>query len=188
MADLLAQVGDLSEFIGESLAFGTEELLLELATAAVQAAAGQRIVEVEDDQVELLGTDDRWLPLPERPVQSVASVEIDGDPITDFDLRGSRLWRELYWSQRWRKPSSVSVAYTHGYPDGDQGMQFARQATLMIAAQMNVNPTGATGFSIDDYREQYSQASGAVGGELPESLRKALRRRYGAGVWTLAAV
>lgn len=185
MADLLAEVGDLSTFLGEDIEPDVEQLLLELATAGVQVSAGQQIVEVVDDTVELIGGRDKWLPLPQRPVSAVASVEIDGSVVTDYTLFGSRLWRRQGWAPTY-KPSTVKIVYTHGYPAGDQGLQLARQATLMTAAQMRANPTGATGFGIDDYREQYSHAADRIAGEVPRSLGNALRQRYGVGVWTLA--
>ena len=186
MADLLAQVGDLSDLVGEQLDPDLETMLLELATAAVQAAAGQRLVEVTDDVVELAGKAESVIQLPERPVTSVASVEINGHPVTDFALRGFRLWRPHGWVGAnllnlvtSHVPTAVTVTYTHGYPDGHQELQFARQATLVAAARLHANPAGATGLSIDDYREQYSQAAGESGGEVPRSLQRALRRRYG---------
>lgn len=196
MADQLATTGDLSTFLGETIAAATETFLLEVATAAVQDAAGQRLVEVTDDTVELLGTADYWLQLPEKPVASVSSVEIDGDAVTDFELRGSRLWRD----HGWREPANfspltstpptsvVAVTYSHGYELTDQDVQFARQVTLVTAAQMYANPLGATGLSIDDFRQQFSQSAGtSAGGEIPERLQRALRRKYGLRTGELAA-
>lgn len=189
MADLLAAVGDLSDLVGESISAAIETMLLELATASVQAAAGQRIVAVTGDTVELLGTSDEWLRLPERPVTGVTAVTIDGDVVTNYALRKDSLYRSYGWrgaSLEWGSgdlPTVVEVTYDHGYALGSPGAEFARSATLMVAAQMHANPTGATGLAIDDYREQYSQTGSA---EMPKSLMWALRRRYGRGLSTVS--
>lgn len=194
MADMLAQVGDLSDLVDETIAADLETLLLELATAAVQTAAGQRILRVADDVVDLLGIAEPALVLPERPVVSVSSVLIDGTAVTDFVLRGSRLWRDQGWAgaellglSTLCVPTVVTVTYTHGYEQTDQNIQLARHATLTLAARQHANPVGVTGMSIDDYREQYSQAVEPSAGDVPESLRRALRRKYGLGVGMVTA-
>lgn len=179
MADMLAEVGDLSSLLQEDIDPDVEALLLELATGEVQSAAGQRLLRVEDDRFELLGTTESWLDLPERPVVSVDSVEVDGEEVTDWQRHGSRLFRAGGWSSRIYEPSTVSGVYTHGYADGDPGLAFARKQTLGLAAFLWANPTGATGLSIDDYREQYSQAADGTGSVLPRPAQRALRRRYG---------
>lgn len=196
MADSLLAPPALSNFLGEDLDLAQETALLEQATAIVQDAAGQRLVRVENDEVTLIGSAEHWLTLPERPVVSVSAVEIDGNAVTDFQVRKHRLWRDQGWQassllllwSRAEPPSLIDVTYTHGYDDNDQALEFARSVVKTVAAQLNGNPLGATGFSIDDYREQYSQAgSAAVSGAVPESLRLALRRRYGLRTGMLTA-
>lgn len=182
MADMLATAADLRTLLGEdstSLPDAEANLMLELATGAVQAAAGQDILQATET-VTMMGTTESWLNLPQRPVTEVTSVSLDGESVTDFKRFGDRLWREDGWASAAYEPSEVEVVYTHGFAVADQGIQLARSAALTIAAQMFSNPSGATGFSIDDYREQYSQSSTSdLAGLVPERLRSALRRKYG---------
>ena len=186
MADLLATAEDLATLVDDA---GLDEeratLLLELATGEVQAAAGQRIVLVEDEEIELFGFTDSWLELPQWPVSEVASIAIDDDdPLTaGTDYRrtatSSRLWRRCGWAACWREPSIIAVTYTHGYAAGDQRLQFARSATLGIARLALDAPTGPIAAeSIDDYRIQYAAAVLWAMEQSPY-LRKALERTYG---------
>jgi len=190
MADMLATTSDLAALLGD-VDTAKATLLIEGATAVVQAAVGQRLVEATDT-VEIIGSCDVWLELPERPVTAVSSVEINGQAVTGWTLyRKRRLWREFGWvlnldAARW-KPSTVEVAYTHGYPAGHQKLQVARQAVLMLAAQEYSNPTGLIGVRIDDYSEQYSQAAtGAASVALPDHVRGLLQRAYGTGRGSVA--
>src|SRR5690606_39380440 len=65
-------------------------------------------------------------------VTEVSSVSLDGQPIDDWQLHGSRLWRPDGWAASAYEPTTVEVTYTHGYPPGHQALQLARGATLEI--------------------------------------------------------
>ncbi|PSK96695.1 hypothetical protein CLV30_12577 [Haloactinopolyspora alba] len=180
----LATPADLRDLLGEnatSLPDQLATLLLELATAEVQAAAGQDLVQVIDDQAAVMGTPSFWFALPQRPVTDVSSVEIDGEAVTDYKRFGARLWRSRGWSQHVYEPSVVSVTYTHGYAPGDPALGLARKLTLDLTAALHANPDGVTGgFSIDDYREQMVQTGGdSRTNLLPALSRRLLRRTYG---------
>lgn len=189
MADMLATTADLTALLGETVDETSATLALELATGAVQAAAGQRLVEVTDDTIDLMGTTGSWLDLPQRPVTAVTSVTLAGTAVTDFTRYGGRLYRTDGWAEqtdctswawpglRYQEPTPVQVVYSHGYPVGDPGLGLARQATLMLASSLYSNPTGATSLAIDDYREGYGGNAGESG--LTSSVRTALRRTYG---------
>ncbi len=180
---MLATPDDLRNLLGEdsdSLPDAEVELLLQLATGAVQAAAGQELVEATST-IEIVGTVDSWLPLPQQPVTSVEGVALDDAEIADYKRFGARLWRAAGWAFSPYVPATVKVTYTHGYPEGAPALALARSAVLALAAQMYSNPTGATGLSIDDYREQYSQSAASdLTGLVPANLVRALRRQYGA--------
>jgi len=183
MVDTLATKDDLWALLSETadtLSPDDADMLLQIATGEVQAAAGQDLLRVEDDEIELMGDTGSWLSLPQRPVESVLSVEIDGEAVTDFKRFGARLWRGCGWSPYIYEPATVAVTYTHGYPEGDKRLWLARKLTLSLAAHLHSNPTTATGLSIDDYREQYAQGAEARGDLLPPLSQKLLRRRYGA--------
>src|SRR5690606_22691726 len=98
---MLATPDDLWTLLGETvetLPYQKAVLLIEIATGEVQAAAGQRLVQIVDDQLEIMGTTDSWLNLPQRPVTAVANVMVDGQPVTDWKRFGARLWRSCGWA------------------------------------------------------------------------------------------
>lgn len=152
-------------------------MLVEIGTAVVQAEAGQRLVAVTDDSVTLLGTTDSWLDLPERPVTAVSSVAVDGTAVGDYRLFGARLWRSCGWAPSSLEPSTVTVAYSHGYASDAQELQLARGAVLAVVRDWAANPTAATSLRIDDYAETYSAVTARL--ETTTHLRAALRRQYG---------
>jgi hypothetical protein len=162
----------------------TAVLLLELATGEVQGAAGQRLVEVEDEDGELMGDSGSWLHLPERPVSDISSLTIDGgDELiagTDYirTAGSAQLWRACGWSDYIYQPSIVAFTYSHGRPVGDQKLQPARSATLALAQAVTSNPSGVLAESIDDYRVQFAAQLAALM-EASPALQKSLRRTYG---------
>lgn len=167
-------------------------LLLELATGEVQAMARQRIVQVEDDEIDLIVYRGTELELPERPVTTVTSAAIDGVAATDYRWpRGSsRLLRDCGWATRCPPPSIVTVVYSHGYalpvqgsPGlglelGDPGLVPAQSAVLGLARQAAANKGLVLSESIDDYRVQFANTLAEIVGQS-ENLRKSLVRTYG---------
>src|SRR4051794_7916688 len=104
---MLATPEDLASFMQQDLDLSTATMVLELATAKVQrAAGGRRILQVEDTAV-VDGVFDYWLELPQRPIQSVSVVAIDGTVVTDWALRSQRLWRAAGLMLSWSPPSQV---------------------------------------------------------------------------------
>jgi hypothetical protein len=177
-ADMLAEIDDLSALLDETIDPTQGTHVLKLATAAVQAEAGQKLLQATET-VDLMGTVGAWLTLPERPTTAVSLVELDGDEVTDYKRFGSRLWRSDGWATYSYEPAEVSVTYTHGWPAGDPKLEFAKSAVLVTAVALMDNPTSAVGMGIDDYREQYAQLGQAVG-VVPAQVAKALRKHYGA--------
>lgn len=187
MADQLATPQDLAALLErDDLDLYKATMLVECATAVVQATVEQRIVEVEDDEVEidLDGYDTGlWLDLPERPVTAVTAVAIGATAVTDYtpQLRRGRLWRAGGWRSTLlaypgSQPSAVTVTYTHGYPTGHQRLQLARGAVLGLARAPFDNVTGVTREQIDDYAVVYEAMSARM--EASPNLATALRRQY----------
>jgi hypothetical protein len=183
MADMIATPEQLTLLMQDS---GLDEelatLLLELATGEVQAMTGQRLVEVDGDEIELYvyRNTGMELTLPQRPVTAVTSVEIDGTAVTDYRWAAgsSRLIRDCWWSTRCPPPSIVGVTYSHGYASDDQGLVPAQSAVLGLARQVASNPSGVQSESIDDYRVQYASDLAAAAATA-ENLRWSLIRTYG---------
>lgn len=186
MADLLATPSDLASLLQQDLDTATATLLLEAATAVVQAVTGQRLVQVSNEIV-VLDLDEHdsspYLDLPQRPVTAVTTVLVGGVAVTDYStqLRRNRLWRAYGWRSSLTyyatQPSLVTVTYSHGYAPTDQRLQLARGAALSLAASVYANPGGVTREQIDDYAVAYEAASARM--EASPSLAGLLRKQYG---------
>ncbi len=177
MADQLATPQDLASLLQKDLDAATATLLVEISTAAVQATVGQRLVQVADDSIVLLGDTGSWLVLPQRPVTAVTSVTLDGAAVTDWVRFGARLFRRDGWAACASEPSTVEVVCSHGYPPGAQELQLARGACLSIIRDWYDNPSSTTSVKIDDYAETFSAMAATL--EASPYLRAALRRQYG---------
>ena len=183
MADQLITPTELASWLQQDLDLSTANVVINAATAVVQnAAARQRLVLVEDDEIELIGTTDSWLHLPQRPVVEVVEVVLDDETLTidaaDVFLgHAAKIWRDDGWAASARRPSKVAVTYSHGYVAGDPELELARSAAFSLAATPYSNPTGATQVKIDDYAEVYAALSARM--EAARGLKAALRAQYG---------
>lgn len=147
------------------------DLLLAGATARIRALTGQWISEVVDDVWTTDAPLSRTLWLPERPVTAVASVTLDGAPVTDWVLRGSRLRRTCPWATC--EESEVVVTYTHGYGLESEGIGLARDACMALAGWAQGNTTGLRQRTIDDFTQIFGDES------QWEYLNKTLIKAYG---------
>lgn len=190
MADQLATLQDLADALQIPLAdlpVGTGTLLLECATAVVQAVTGQRIVQTTGATFSLTGTTDAWLDLPQIPVTAVGTVTLDGVTLTagtaasaptTYRRVGNRLWRGDGWQTYVDVPSDVVVGgVTHGYAAGSQDLQLGRSAVLSLAKGQFSNPSGVQSESIDDYSLTYNAMTAHM--EASPFLKAALRKKYG---------
>lgn len=134
-------------------------LLLNLAGGLVEGWCNKvSFAVVPDDEIDLTGTWSSVLELPGQPVDSVASVEIDGIEVTDYTLvRGSLHrgetggWNPYNKSRlgHWGGPAAlVQVTYTHGF---DEVPWDAKAVCLSMAARSFDNPAGVRSESIDGY-------------------------------------
>jgi hypothetical protein len=210
MADQLATPEDLAAALQLDYAGLTPiqqasmALLVECATAVVQeAAGGQRIVQVVDDELTIMGLSDSWLDLPQIPVTAVSAVTIDGEATTHWRKFGDRLFRRYGWQRDlgagWRygygyssqfgahhhcdvpEPSVITVTCTHGYAPGAQELQLGRSAVLSLATPVFENPGGRISESIDDYSATYASSVAAMSAAMDASPyhKAAIRRQYG---------
>lgn len=182
----LATVADL-EALGVAVDASEVNLVegyLTATSAAVRNAAGSPISQTTST-IDLEGEPDQRLRLPGLPVTAVATVEIDGEAVTDWRLRSGSLWREQGWSGC--TPSEVTVTYTHGLPvvPVDIVNLVCRIATAMLLAY-RAAPDGS-GLAarevqqerIGDYFVTYGDDGGITELELPERTRNRLAARFG---------
>jgi hypothetical protein len=180
MADQLVTPEELASFLQRDLDLATAQLLIQMATGKVQAAAGQLLIQgtatvtIDVDICDF----DPWLPLPQMPVRSVASVLIDGVADTSWRLRKQMLWRLNGWSTNGSAPTQVTPTFTYGYPAGAQKLQLARDFTLALAGLGYGNPGGAVSSeALDDYKIDYNTANSLM--VVSDGMRDQLRAAYG---------
>lgn len=195
MADMLVTVSELEAVMQQTLTAAAATLAIEIASGVVQAAAGQRLIQVVGDQVviDLDALDcGPYLYLPEGPVTAVTSAKVGATVVTDWtaELTRARVWRALgwrSWTLGWfdsRAPSTATVVYTHGYPAGDQRLQLARGVVFELAKTGYSTATGSGAVlreQIDDYAVQYAQMAASIESALDPAgaMARALRRMYG---------
>lgn len=184
MGDLLATPEDLASALQRDVDTASATLALEVSTAVVQAAAGQRIVLVSNESVTVWGGTDRVLRLPERPIVSVASATYNGTLLAQGTASGTwrlstdGLWRDCGWAEYFCDgPVPTDVVYTHGYAPGHQMLQLARGVALSIARGLFVSPDGAVREQIDDYAVSYTEAATAM--DAQPGLAARLRKQFG---------
>jgi hypothetical protein len=183
MADLLASDTDLASALQRDVDTSSAILALEVCTAVVQAAAGQRIVRVVDDTVRLWGGADQVLRLPERPIVSVASVTYGGVLLSQGTASGTwrldpnGIWRDVGWIECPGEPWPTDVVYTHGLTADQQDIELARGTVLSLAKPFFTNPDGTIREAIDDYSVAYAEAEMAL--EMRPGAKDRLRKKYG---------
>jgi hypothetical protein len=186
MADQLVTPDELASYLQvPTLDTATAVLLIELATGKVQAAAGQLLVQgtatvtLDVDMCE----DSQWLPLPQMPVRSVATVLIDGVTDTSWRLRRQQLWRMNGWNTNSSFPTQVTPTFTYGYAAGAQALQLARDMTFSLAGAGYGNPSAGvvSAEQLDDYRVEYADANARM--VVTDFMRAQLRDFYGVSAY-----
>lgn len=181
--------------------------LLDRASARIRETVKQNISLVNDDTLIRPGTTDRRILLPERPVVSVASVAIDGQPISDWYLVGNELVRrgiayvdrildEWIYDGRYGaggfgwEQQTLTIVYTHGYAD-DAIPEICRSIALEMVKRVWVNPGGVIQETVADTQVTYAPyAEPPRGLALTNTERGELRRFFGSqagAVWTATA-
>ena len=179
MLDPLAREADLPE---RWLAAPDATRALDIASAAIREAAGSAISQ-QTSTITVPAPSGRLLPLP-SPVASVASVSIDGTPVTDYALLTEGLWRRQGWGCG---PAPVTVTLTHGLAEVpadivDLAVQLAT-AWLAHTESGGGSTAGVTSVRIDDAAETYdAESAGQVSPVfIPEITRQSLAARFGGG-------
>lgn len=165
-------VDDINAFLGtEILPEDTQVLLaIEEASAVIKNYCNQEIEQVSDDTILLDGTGSTKLFLPELPVNSIASVKIDGvllDPTCYALAENGVLWRKY---GKWAVGAqNIEVTYTHGYasiPEDVKGVCY-RSASRLYQAQLKAKRqdfmSGLQSVSVGDWSETYENAGGSSG-------------------------
>ncbi|PWG08774.1 hypothetical protein DF268_35995 [Streptomyces sp. V2] len=163
------------------------ETYLTVASTAVRDAAGVPISKTTST-VALEGPAAEWLTLPGQPVTAVSAVTLDGQVVTDWQLRAGRLWRACGWSPGWA-PSEVEVTQTHGLdPVPADIVDLVCRITGTALSDYRADPESAGLAAADVRSERIGDYSVTYGGEglitsmeLPGYLRERLAARFGGG-------
>lgn len=188
-----ATASDLATYLNKSDMTAGEvdqaNMLLDIATGAIQREVGQTIEYVAADVAVLRGNYGSVLVLPERPVLSVSAVSINGTSLTvstDYVwdgatslYRGRRFFNNQY-QEEWFKDrtnlhwggedAQVSVTYTHGFAELPPDVI---GVCLDLAARAVNSPAGIKAETLGSYSVTYEQRSAA--GRLTAEDRRQLR-------------
>jgi hypothetical protein len=157
-----------------------------MASSLVRQAAGSPILENESTVV-LTGWGGRLLDLPGKPIQSVATVEIDGVAVTDWTLTDvGALWLRDGWGCE-DDPVSVEVSMTHGLPTVPAHVvQIVCDLAIAgaDAAAAGAHDPRVVAEKVDDYSVTFAAGAEAVASamELPPMTKAWLRSQFGGGV------
>lgn len=165
----LASVSELADWLGITIAAGADtnraQQLLDTMSGLARRQARQTFELVTSDTVDLRGTYEPVLKLPEQPVVAVNSVTFDGTALTSSQwelLPHGRLFRtnttvsdrKHHAAGTWGGPLYVvTVDYDHGWssvPDDVKGV------VLAAAARAWANPQSALYESVGTYRIGFS--------------------------------
>lgn len=174
--------------------------LLTIASGLVQDEAKQRIERVDGDVYTLPGTTDETIRLPERPVISVASLTLDGQPLiegSDWYLDGDLVCRipavttvltgglideaftfPLGTGFGW-PAQTLEVTYSHGY-DAANVPQTVKSIVLEAVVRVWVNPGSVARETVGNVSTVFDNMRfSPTGLLLADEEKKAIRRIFG---------
>ena len=141
----IATPAQLAAFLGVTFTPEQEaqaQAVLDVADALLQAYCnGVQFTREVDDVLRLYGFVPVVLHLPGGPVESVASVTVNGEPVDGWVLIGDSIVRSTFYDIPWSQVAStvVEVTYTHGL---DEPPPELVAAELLVAARMWSVPLG----------------------------------------------
>jgi hypothetical protein len=200
---LFATADDLADRIGVDLTADERiraNVLLELASGLVQDEAKKKIGRVDDDLLEIPGTTDDMIRLPELPVISVASLTLDGVPLiegSDWYLDGGSIARipaattvltgglideafsfPLGTGFGW-PAQTIAITYTHGY-DAANIPKSVKAIILEAVVRVWVNPGSVARETVGDTATVYDNMRfSPTGLLLTDDEKKIIRRLFG---------
>ncbi|WP_158884015.1 mobile element protein [Amycolatopsis anabasis] len=137
------------------------------ASARFRGEVRHPVSRVADEEVWLDGTGGTVLTLPAAPVVAVTTVEVDGQPVTDFTWsRQGQLRRATGWPD---ELDVVRVVYTHGYEPVPEDIADAvmTEARYLLTVQPGISAMTVGGESLS-----FSSPAGT----MPESWTRAVDR------------
>lgn len=96
---------------------GVDPDSLDAAVASVRAFCGWHIAPSRTETVTVDSYGSGTVILPSLHVTEVASVTVDGTPVTDFTSRANGILDTWLWTSRYYPRNGVVVTFTHGYDE-----------------------------------------------------------------------
>lgn len=179
----LATTADLAAVGVDTSSADAIDALLASASAAVREAAGCSIT-ATTGTITLDGGTDRHVALPGWAIRSVDAVLWDGNAVTDFRLRGGKLFRAYGWGDDF-DPPELTVTYTQGLDECPADI--VNLVCSLVAAGLSrvgegYDPKrGVSSERIDDYQRSFTRGEDEVVApmELPPATRQWLASRFG---------
>lgn len=133
---------------------------LNRASDRFRGAVGHPVTLVEHDEIVLDGDGTRSLLLPAVPVVAVHQVDVDGQPIAEFQWSRNGILRS---ATRWPdRLNTVHVVYDHGYPaesiPGDIADAVLEQAQMILDQTPGVASMSTGGVSVSYSRVGITEA------------------------------
>lgn len=183
-----ATVGQLATRLGRTFTSsetGQAAAVLDDATAYLQSVIGQK-VEAGSMTVDLsVEPTAQKVRLPQWPVQSVTSVELNGDAISDYEVRDGHIVRTSgFPAESGNAFSTLTVEYDYGLDEIPGELVtytcvLAAGALAQVARGGSLGASGVSSERIDDYAVNYDTTTTTF--QLPERILDKLRASYGAG-------
>lgn len=167
------------------------DTLLQQASGLIQSETKQTIALVDDDELIRPGDYNDRIRLPQRPVVSVDSVDLQGTSLvegTNFYIDGDELVR-LNWNAviqdssfglpwaGWGFPWwTVTVVYTHGWADGDIP-QIVKSVCMEMVTRVWVNPGAVAREQVGNTMTVYDNNRFSPSGMLMTDVEKAAVNR-----------
>lgn len=153
-----ASAAELAVHLGHDVDQAKADLLLKTASSRFSRAADTWFATVSATHT-VAGNGSRTLKLPNKAVQSVTSVTIAGNAITDYTRINSTLYRMSGFGRCTFPPDEVVVQYTHGYTAVPDDVKGAVLDMVEVAYEVMA---GLTAEQIDDYSRRFSAGVGEV--------------------------
>jgi hypothetical protein len=105
------------------------ESLIASATRYLERRTGWHLGTVEERTVYLCGYGAQTMWLPQPPVAESVEIEADGEAVTEFTVRGSR----LFLADGWTYGTEYVVTYDAGYAAGSGPPDLMQACRLLVA-------------------------------------------------------
>ena len=133
--------------------------LVDSATAYLERRTGWNLGPVDTVTATMCGEGSRILWLSQPPVAgSVVVEDADGEPVEDFEVRGSRLVRT---DGVWVYGKDYAVTYEAGFAPGEGPADLQQATRLLVAGWYEHREAWVSGTIVADHKHSVDQIAGS---------------------------